>query len=353
MKPRLSVLAVALAAAACGYRPAVDRAASKQEAVTFPHSTHVDADVACDACHDMSKATKLDPAVRHVRIPAQVTKEKACADCHDTEPKQKRVPPRSDRAYRITFDHAGHLARVKDCKQCHAKLPETGDKELAPPPPMATCTACHVHQQEFAQARCTPCHVDLKGYRPETAFRHEGNWLATHGALARSSAESCAACHDQTYCANCHAPATTAARLEGIFPERVGQAFIHRGDYMSRHMVDAAAHPESCNSCHGRPFCDACHSANGFSASSAGAKIRPLSHAAGWVNNTPGDGGAHKRAARRDVSSCAACHDQRGPLNTCTVCHASGGRNPHPKAFLDEHKLSDVSKNSMCKDCHR
>lgn len=348
MKTRLLVPVLALAAA-CGYKPVVESAPAKQPPVTFPHSTHVDADVPCSACHDMAQATSLDPKVRHVKIPAQVSKQKVCADCHDTEPKHKAVP--REQVYRLTFDHADHLKRVKDCKQCHAKLPETGDAGMPPPPPMATCTGCHHHQQEFAEARCMPCHVDLKGYRPETAFRHDGNWLAAHGALARSSGESCAACHDQTYCASCHSPATAPAVMAKIFPERVEASFIHRGDYVSRHMVDAQANPASCNACHGRPFCDACHSANGFSASSPGAKIRPLSHGAGWVNNV--DGGAHKREARRDISSCAACHDQRGPQNTCTTCHASGGKNPHPKSFLDQHKLSDVSKNSMCRDCHR
>jgi hypothetical protein len=351
MKTRLSAVAVALAVAACGYKPVVETAPVKQEPVTFPHSTHVDADVACAACHDMSGATRLDPAVRHVTIPPQVTKAKGCSDCHDTEPKLRKAPAR-ERAYRVNFNHVDHLKRTKDCKQCHKKLPETGDRELPAPPPMATCTGCHHHQREFADARCMPCHVDLKGYKPETAFRHEGNWLATHGSLARPSAESCAACHDQTYCASCHSPATTPALQSVIFPERVESAFIHRGDYVSRHMVDAGANPASCRSCHGTPFCDACHAANGFSASAAGAKLRPLTHSAGWVNNT--DGGTHKREARRDISGCAACHDQRGPQNTCTACHAGGsGRNPHPSAFLKQHTTSDISKNAMCRDCHK
>jgi hypothetical protein len=350
MKTRLSVLVLAAAVAACGYKPVKEASPKKQAPVTFPHSTHVDADVACTACHDMSKATRLDPAVRHVKIPANVTKQKGCSDCHDTEPKLKKAPAR-DVAVRLTFNHADHLTRVKDCKACHTKLPEVGDTEL-PAPPMAACTACHYHQQEFAQARCMPCHTDLKGYTPETAFRHDGNWLASHGGLARSNGESCAACHDQTYCVRCHSPATTPALPERIFPERVQASFIHRGDYVSRHMVDAGANPASCRSCHGTPFCDACHAANGFSPSAPGAKIRPLSHAAGWTNLV--DGGRHARDARRDISSCAACHDQRGPQNTCTTCHSAGsGRNPHPRQFLDQHKTSDIAKNSMCKDCHR
>ena len=348
MNSRLSVLALtlALAGAACGYKPVKEGASTRKQApVTFPHSTHVDADVACATCHDMSKATKLDPAVRHVKIPANVTKQKVCGDCHDTEPKLKKAPAR-EAVYRITFDHADHLTRVQDCKQCHVKLPEAGDAAMPPPPPMATCTSCHHHQQEFAQARCTPCHVDLKGYKPESAFKHEGNWLAAHGSLARPSAESCAACHDQTYCASCHSPATTAARLETIFPERVDRAFIHRGDYVARHMVDAGANPASCRSCHGSPFCDSCHTANGFTKGTTGTPIRPLTHGSGWVGGL----NRHASEARRDISTCAACHDNRGPDNTCVGCHRTSAKSPHPPGF--KLSRSDIAKNSMCKVCH-
>jgi hypothetical protein len=350
MKTRLPVLLLALAAA-CGYKPVKEADPAKLPAYVFPHGTHVDSDVACTNCHDMSKATKLDPAVRHVKLPANVAKQKVCGDCHDAEPKTK-VPARA-RAYRVSFSHADHLKKVQDCRKCHEKLPEAGDTAPSTPP-MAACTACHHHQREYSQARCTPCHVDLKGFRPESAFRHEGNWLAAHGGLARPSAETCTQCHDQTYCAGCHSPATSPARLETIFPERVDRAFIHRGDYVSRHMVDAGANPASCKKCHGSPFCDSCHSANGFSAASPGARIRPTSHGSGWVNLAPGDGGKHKQEARRDINSCSGCHDQRGPANTCVGCHAGGsGRNPHPKKFLDRYKASDIANNGMCKDCHR
>jgi hypothetical protein len=353
MKTRIPVLFLLALAAACGYKPVKEANPAKEPAYAFPHSTHVDAEVPCAACHDPSKATRLDPKVRHVRIPADVTKQKLCGDCHDAEPKP--IPSR-ERAYRVNFSHADHLKRVQDCRKCHVKLPESGDTAPATPP-MAACTSCHHHQQEFAQARCTPCHVDLKGYKPETAFRHEGKWLATHGALARPSAESCAACHDQTYCGGCHSPATAPTRLETIFPERVDRAFVHRGDYVSRHTVDAGANPASCRKCHGSPFCDACHAANGFSASVAGPSIRPTSHSSGWTNLAPGDGGRHAREARRDISSCAGCHDQTGPANTCLGCHKAtsqggAGRNPHPKKFLDRFGTGDIAKNDMCKQCH-
>ena len=357
MKTRLLPVLLAVVAA-CGYKPVKEASPSQpQPKYVFPHTPHVDADVACTACHDITKAAKLDPATRHVKLPASVTKTSPCSDCHDSEP--KLAVPARQRVYRLNFSHADHLPRVKgDCKKCHVKLTEKGDA-AAVTPPMATCTSCHNHQQQFADARCMPCHVDLKGYMPETAFKHQGNWLQMHGSLARSSAESCAACHDQTYCVGCHSPATAATRIEVQFPERVDRAFIHRGDYVARHMVDATAHPETCRSCHGTPFCDACHAVNGFSPAATGPHIRPLSHSSGWVNTVPGDGGRHRTEARRDISSCAACHDQRGPTNTCVGCHAVGGiadkgpNGPHPKAFLNHFTLSDAAKNAMCKECHR
>jgi hypothetical protein len=340
-------------AAGCGYKPAVQSDAAKQPAYVFPHSTHVDADVKCTECHgDVVMAARLDPAKRSVRLPRQPSKTKACADCHDKDPKVT-VPARS-RDFRVRFSHADHVSRVGgDCRKCHRELTEPGDK-VAKTPPMETCTSCHNHQADFNEARCTPCHVDLKGYKPVTAFRHEGNWIATHGALARPAAESCAACHDQTYCATCHSAATSATRLENIFPERVDRSFIHRGDYVSRHMVDSSASPASCKRCHGSGFCDSCHAAQGVSRS-AGTALRDP-HPQGWSNTT--DGGQHRFAARRDITSCAGCHDQGAQAN-CVLCHSATGlagapgRNPHPAKFLRTHSLSDTRDNDMCRACHR
>jgi hypothetical protein len=351
MKARIFLLGLGLTAAACGYRPAVQSDAAKQPAYTFPHETHVDADVACTECHgDVAKATRLDPAVRHVRIPKNASKKDECSGCHDTDPKPKL--PARQREFRVRFSHADHLPRVKDCRSCHRQLPEPDDV-VAKAPPMEACTSCHVHQADFNQARCMPCHVDLKSYKePVTAFQHQGNWIAQHGELARPSAESCAACHDQTYCVACHSSATAPTRLENIFPERVDRAFIHRGDYVSRHMIDASANPASCKRCHGSGFCDSCHQLQGLSKLAPGALRRPESHLQpGW----PGGAELHGRLARRDIVSCSGCHDQGGD-STCVGCHRVGGpaglRSPHPPSFLRAHDRGDIGENAMCRTCH-
>ncbi len=350
MNARLATL-LALAAAACGPKLATEKPAAPEPAYVFPHSPHVDADVACTTCHSMAKVTKLDADVRHVKVPGNVTKIQPCQDCHDKEPALK-VPARHA-PFRVRFDHAAHLPRVKaGCKACHTP-PEQGDKE-AKAPPMEACTSCHKHQQDFAEARCTPCHVDLKGFKPETAFKHQGEWLRAHGSLARPSGETCAACHDQTYCAQCHSPTTAAGRPSIVYPERVERSYIHRGDYVSRHMIDAGANPASCRRCHGSAFCEDCHTQQGLT-KFAEALRRPASHDnPNWVNVAGGGTPAHGNAARRDINSCAGCHDQ-GAQATCVGCHADRPGpdvSPHPKKFLDKHDRDEISKNAMCRVCH-
>ena len=339
---RLLPLLAALLAAGCSAKSQKPEAQRQDPPYTLPHSVHIDGEVPCSACHaSIEKATRLDVAVRHVQMPAHPSKDKACGGCHDSDPKIA-VPARTE-PFRFRLDHAAHLKVVKDCKACHVKPPEIGDLDAARPP-MASCTSCHQHQADFAQARCTPCHVDLKGYSPQTAFSHKGDWMRLHGPLARPTAESCAQCHDQTYCAECHASQATAARPEVIFPEQVTRSFIHRGDYVSRHAIEAGANPASCRRCHGSAFCEACHTQQGVTTRAL--NIRDP-HPAGWLE-------AHGNAARRDVTSCAGCHDN-GADSLCVLCHQAteGAKSPHPRSFTRKHDRGDIEDNAMCRACHR
>jgi hypothetical protein len=58
-------------------------------------------------------------------------------------------------------------------------------------------------------------------------------------------------------------------------------------------------------------------------------------------------------AARRDISSCAACHDQ-GPSSNCITCHRVGGTggNPHPIGWMQHHDQQEIHRNTMCLYCH-
>jgi hypothetical protein len=309
---------------------------------TFPHSTHVEAGLSCRACHEgITQATAVGPTI-HVSLPTGEA-AKACLECHEAGPPS--LPPRRIERT-INFSHAAHLPYVNgQCARCHTALVEPGDVK-APVPPMSVCTACHNHALDYAQAKCQPCHVDLKRYplKPVADFKHEADFLRTHGAMAKAQVASCAACHEQTSCAECHAAATRPFKPDIQWPEKVGASFIHRGDYVSRHTIDVAADPASCRRCHGSAFCEACHTQQRVSPR-ATATLGSDPHPPGWSA-----GAVHGPAARQNIVSCAGCHDE-GARSTCVTCHRNV--NPHPVGWGQRHnKTSDVASNSMCRTCH-
>ncbi len=345
---RLLLAALPLVAlGACSFKPAPPRPEARV-ATTFPHEKHGGFD--CTDCHTgIIKSTALGDS----KLPG-VAK---CEECHDrSAPADKAkfsVPTREARVYEIRFDHSAHLKRVPkaDCTACHKELPEPG-QPWKTTPPMAACTACHQHKVDFAEARCTPCHVSLKRFplKPVTEFAHEGNWVKDHGRLAKGSAATCAACHEQTYCAQCHTAETGPMRPEIRFPEKVETDFIHRADFISRHQIEAQANPASCRKCHGSYFCDSCHMEQGISTRSPTLSSR-LVHPPGWAPATapPGTRSLHGDAARANILSCAGCHDQ-GAASVCVLCHkvtGGVGVNIHPPGF----KRTDKTK-AMCRVCH-
>ena len=70
-------------------------------------------------------------------------------------------------------------------------------------------------------------------------------------------------------------------------------------------------------------------------------------------------GGIHATLARRDIETCAACHDVQGADPTCITCHLDSdgikGTNPktHPAGFMhDTYGDWHTSNASVCFTCH-
>ncbi len=378
MKTSRLILLAACAGAlltACKFaRPVSPKTHEEPRSSLFPHEKHGGFD--CVDCHtSIPKATRLGEAA-----PPGVVK---CTECHtdlqkptDEQTRQAAAAAaslgsREPHEYQLSFSHADHLRGIKTkevndaCKTCHRddQLPEVGAPRKTTPT-MQACTACHIHKKEVAEARCTPCHVSLRRYplKPIEALvglSHQGNFIREHGKITGSSAATCAQCHDQTYCASCHSTATVPFRREIQFPEAVQADFIHRGDYVSRHQVEASADPASCRKCHGSFFCDSCHTQQNIShrnTTAGGAPRDP--HPPGWA--TPGSGDFHGTAARQNIITCAGCHDQQGPANLCVTCHRSfgpgvpgvAGKSPHPPGYASKHGRDEIRKNGMCVACH-
>jgi hypothetical protein len=348
----LAVLVVLGCASCAGWLWGTKPSAHGGDHIKIPHELHRAAKVDCATCHDASWDSKL---LGDLVLP----KEKACLQCHQdkkddcamchTAVRARGSAAEVNEPQTVRMSHADHIPRVKEkCDVCHKQLPNPL-RTAATRPSMDSCLGCHEHKQEYEQGRCATCHLDLShfGPKPLGAFTHAGNFVAEHMRPARSAPETCASCHDQTFCTDCHA-STVGLKVEVKFPERVERDFIHRNDFISRHAIEQKADPASCATCHGTTFCQTCHTAQNLT--SRGSDPRSP-HPPGFT--IPGSAEFHGVEARRDIANCASCHDQ-GARSNCVGCHKVGGigGDPHPSGFESKHPRSEIARNGMCAACH-
>lgn len=322
--------------------------------ILFSHAKHV-AQADCADCH--GGVAKSSGPTGGQFIPAG---HPGCANCHEDEVKNKcemchqgaREGIRFRRAERgLRFSHAAHLTKTKECTSCHPKEKEEG----ALVPGHHTCNEAACHASTFKRLACGQCHKDLQRYgaKPTAFLTHGPDFSRAHGPSAKQAVAVCAQCHDQTFCADCHAR-TAMDRPSILFPEKVDRGFIHRGDYLTRHMIEAQADPASCMKCHGQRHCRACHALNGLAPTVSeglpGGQTR-AHHPAGWT--AAGSPEHHGRRARQDIRRCASCHD-RGTQSNCLGCHRVGGAggSPHPPGWSWRDKTAQCRNSTMCAACH-
>jgi hypothetical protein len=353
--PRAVVWASLVAGAGCA--SLLSHVGFKRDQIASQHARHAEAKVECITCHEpIYDAETLEAeALPREATCLQCHKEwKAagnCSPCHAqpdapaTYVRGVSAPEQGD----LRMSHVKHLELTnEDCGVCHQRLPDSRPLEGSSVP-MAACTNCHPHDGEFGAAQCTACHTDLNRYalRPITSYSHKGDYLQRHAQDAHAGGASCGTCHEQTFCSDCHTQ-TVPAMPEVMMAERVDRRFVHGREFYTRHSIDAQASAPLCASCHSQTFCDSCHQREGLSARSENA-LNP--HPPGF--NSPGSPVFHGPAARRNIETCAACHDQ-GAQSNCVECHRVGGigGNPHPSSWLVRHPIEEVNRNAMCLACH-
>lgn len=323
-----------------------------RDKIIFSHNTHGAMDLDCSTCHEtVAQATTLKGSFLPLEAKClechQDWKDEAlCGKCHTDV---RYAQHWSKEEPQLTMSHADHLGRVnQDCKWCHRELSEPGKAGLKPIP-MAVCTGCHHHKQEFDDGRCQPCHVSLqhKPLKPISMYSHQGDYIRRHRVDARTSAETCASCHHASFCTDCHRN-NGGALPELRYPEQVESRFIHRNDFISRHSLEARADQSSCLRCHGTSYCMDCHRLQNVAAVGTDARSP---HPPGY--SMPGSGQFHGADARLDIVRCASCHDQ-GAQSVCIKCHRVGGvgGNPHPPEWLASHNRQEINTNGMCLYCH-
>ncbi len=327
----------------------IEKAPPKLDAIRFSHRQHLATGVECADCHpDALEATDI--------AGTETPKEAFCFECHDRDRRKEcglcHLNAESPSATlpswvtELRFSHAAHLAlpAVK-CETCHPDAVRSESAEDRLTPTMAACTGCH--QADLDRLNCQKCHTRL----PERPWRlgrmaiHDAGFAALHGAWAVGSAALCAQCHEQSFCADCHA--RTQATTPAIRHLHPGRMRIHEGDFIGRHAFAANAKSASCSSCHGTTFCVDCHRRS--LARPAGVERSP--HPPGYVLR--GGEAFHGADARRNVAACASCHD-RGAASNCVECHRVGGvgGNPHPPGFRRGLGSNERYESATCTPCH-
>ncbi len=156
---------------------------------------------------------------------------------------------------------------------------------------------------------------------------HDRGWLDDHQADAKMDSKSCEMCHEREYCNACH------------FSDNPLEAF-HKTNYVYTHTLDRFIDRTECASCHDyESFCNACHTA---------AAGRPADHlVTGWTTT------GHPEGAREDIERCASCHSGLAGEQICLRCHRVG-INPHGDDFdlsFDKGPWKDDA-GYVCYKCH-
>jgi hypothetical protein len=311
--------------------------------------------MSCTDCHTAAPASK---SASDNLAPDPI----ACVTCHEAE-EMPTSWPAVERHLR--FSHQGHVERLGlECDHCHAGVIVPGKPAL---PSMESCMGCHNGQA--APRECETCHeVPRLSLVPAS---HLPGWDRQHGRQARLTDSSCFPCHAAADCQECHEGGLLVElgkagdrQLAGG-PELIGSAGqtvrrVHGLNFRFLHGLEARGKESDCTVCHAPDagdFCADCHNPT------RQLGVRPVWHGGGgWVAGGVGSGGGeHAKLARRDLESCAACHEVRGDDPTCVLCHVDRtpgkGNDPrtHAASFADDVGHGDFHQDdgATCFTCHQ
>lgn len=261
------------------------------------HGTAAGASVSrCATCHTADRCVACHVDAQRPEIAALAFAPEGM----DLPPARAHYNVPADHESKSWFSAHGSSASRAACATCHT----TED-----------CRACHITPVP-GQVAALPARADVVapgvGVMARAPESHESFFfLDAHSALAAGDAGSCATCHVESFCVECHdAP--------------VGAGY-HPAGFVSRHAAEAFGRETECSSCHDtQAFCRTCHTQVGLASTG---RLGPGYHEGGsvWLLR-------HGQAARQNLESCTTCHKQ----NDCTQCHGVLGAfkiSPHTRDF--------------------
>jgi c(7)-type cytochrome triheme protein len=356
-------------------KAAADDPIDNSKLIKFSHEFHADL-AECADCHTGAAAsTTLD-----MRF---MPNHDDCSACHDVEDTDNCVTCHYEDVYEpliqkkseLFFNHKFHFEDQKiECESCHKGFKQVDySSELSNPNPlMEDCYSCH-NDKTIAANDCESCHKSTADLIPQN---HKSSMFITaHKFQATAFDANCVMCHDKNNsCEDCHAggsmltgqntsrdfyqPYSPSTFIDGAKQQKINR--VHELNYRFVHGIDAKGKTNDCQSCHQvETFCASCHQSESNDFALGG--ILPASHLKNnFFTIGPGSGGGdHALLARRDIESCASCHDVQGADPTCITCHLDSdgiiGTNPktHARNFMRDVRGDwHDSEGSVCYNCH-
>lgn len=243
----------------------------------FDHAAHAQKQIACQRCH-------LGPAELDAGrgLPAMAD----CLECHDSRRAPLHAAQRCQTCHLAERDGtlvtqlaAGPLVPTQGA-EAHTPAFRT-DHGRATGGRGKSCESCH--RQDF----CQSCH---NGVVKPLDF-HGNDYLTRHPLDARRAASKCSSCHRaQSFCLSCHERAGVGGGLPGSAFAPGGSLQFHPTGWADGHGPSARRNLKTCASCHREDSCMECHSTQ------PGGKQRTSPHPSGWRGSVRCESLAEKNA---------------------------------------------------------
>lgn len=245
-----------------GYTPGavVARVYLTPAPIKFAHAQH--ATQPCESCHgdmrtvDLATTRQLPTMASCLTCHTRGTEERSCTSCHLAK---------IGGLMETVFPHGTLVPRTSGLGDDHGPLFARDHRQQASRSD-ATCGACH------DRSECQECH---QGVVKPVDF-HAANYLLVHATEAKRGRPDCSACHRaQTFCVACHERSGLGTRGQPGFSRDAAKPF-HPAGWDTLHAGAARRNITSCASCHREEDCVQCHSAE------PGKAISVSPHPAGW-----------------------------------------------------------------------
>jgi predicted CXXCH cytochrome family protein len=197
----------------------------------------------CSVCHEIPESGTV--------APADPVEQEKCNFCHTRE--DYTVSPwKKVLSDELKWQHAPHLTAELACAECHTEL---DTRAMATTPMKPVCMDCHAKQSSKPELNtCATCHAEVNmdtipKFRNGQRVAHDATeiWTKVHGNEARVDAAYCAMCHEtQNRCDDCHS-VTAPDNHTLLFKDRT-------------HGLIATWDRNSCATCHEESTCMQCHS---------------------------------------------------------------------------------------------